>query len=191
MEQYIEAIKLGMPGQCIILDEGNLFLLSRDAMSSQNKDALRLFALMRQKRLITIICVPNFFTLDTYVREHRVDTLFHIFRQSKTMARYICVTRPDALRQISKDGRVNKQVMGHDLPDGSYFLGRAMPRFPKLNDIDETFYKVKKADHFNQFLDDLKHKLNKESGASKDSRRIRRNFKVKHSEGVFGGPVLQ
>ena len=72
-----------------VLDEGNLFLFSRESMSDSNRNMVKLFALMRQRNACIILNVPNFFTVDSYVRDHRVGTLNYLHARGK----YQCFVR--------------------------------------------------------------------------------------------------
>ncbi|MAF36864.1 hypothetical protein CL622_07135, partial [archaeon] len=150
MIDFIKGMKETKPGQTFILDEGNLFLFSREAMSEDNKFMLKLFALMRQKNLCVIICVPNFFTLDSYIRDHRVDSLLYCHSKSK----YIGYTGK-AIKIISNQGSRYKQVAGHKIPGGSFWVGYWNKFIPNYNDITEKSYRQHKGDHFAEFLDEM------------------------------------
>src|SRR3989338_6722868 len=80
---FVAALRTAQIGDTFVLDEGNLFIFSRESMKDENKLMLKLFAIMRQKRLCIIINVPNFFTLDTYVRDHRADMLVYVHQRGK------------------------------------------------------------------------------------------------------------
>jgi energy-coupling factor transporter ATP-binding protein EcfA2 len=118
MTDYIDRLRNSKPGQAFILDEGNMFLFNREAYSDDNRFMVKLFALMRQKNLITIICVPNFFTLDSYVRLHRVDTLIYISKRGK----YIGYVK-GAIKIVSKEGQRTNRMGGFKLRDGTYWPG--------------------------------------------------------------------
>lgn len=156
MENYVKGIKHAKPGQAFVLDEGNLFLFSRESLSSDNKFMLKLMALMRQRNLLTIICVPNFFTVDSYVRDHRVDTLLYSVKRGT-----FCCYVKKAINIISKEGRQTKQVGGHKIPDGYYFNGYFSKDFPKIPDLSKEAYEKHKAENFEQFLDDLNESIEK------------------------------
>lgn len=155
--QYINNLSETQKGDVLIPDEGNLFLLNREAMGQDNRYMLKLFALMRQRNVITIICVPNFFTLDSYVRLHRVDGLIRIHERGKFV-----FFNQEAIKQINE----NRNFAGQ-FRSGSYFMGYFNKQFPKLNDLDSEAYKINKKDNFNIFLDELKTYYNKENSSQK------------------------
>lgn len=150
MYDFLEQLKEAKPGSTFILDEGNMFLLSREAFSSDNIFMVKLFAIMRQKNLCIIICVPNFFTLDSYVRDHRVDTLVYVH----TRAKYVTFVKK-AIRIISNLGSRFKQVGGHKIPEGNCWSGYFNKEIPKINDVNISTYLNLKGKHFDFFLEEL------------------------------------
>lgn len=159
--QLINGIINSEKGDVFVLDEGNLFLFSRDAMSGGNKFMLKLFALMRQKNLCLIICVPNFFTLDTYVRDHRVDTLIYINKKG-TFTSY----HKRCIPIISRVGFKNKSIASVRVPHGTFFNGYYNKFFPTLNDITVESYKKHKSDEFDIFLKEMKRDIEDMEGKS-------------------------
>lgn len=156
---FIKGIRYSQPGDCFVLDEGNLFLFSRESMSDENRFMVKLFALMRQRNLCVIICVPNFFTLDSYVRDHRVDSLIYLQRKAHL---YVYVKK--AIQIISKEGAKYKQIRGIRVPHGTYFPGYFNRELPKLNDITVETYQKYKAQHFDQFIEDLEEAVQSKQG---------------------------
>lgn len=148
---FIDNIDTSQKGDCIQLDEGNLFLFSREAMSGTNVDMVKIFALMRQRNLIVIICVPNFFTLDTYIRDHRVDTLINIEERGK----FTCYFGK-AIKIISKEGAKYKTIKGIKVPYGTFFDGYYNKLFPTQNDITFETYSQHKHNQFKDFITELK-----------------------------------
>lgn len=147
--QLLDKIEESKPGECLILDEGNLFLFSREAMSGGNKIMVKLFALFRQKNLIIIINVPNFFTLDSYVRDHRTRTLNWISSRGKYQS-----YKGKAIRMVSNQGVKFKQIAGIRVPPACSFKGWFAKYFP--NSIDEDEYKKYKKINFDEFLEDIR-----------------------------------
>lgn len=152
---FVQKIKDSKPGQVFILDEGNLFLFGRQSMGMDNILMVKLFALMRQRNLIVIINVPNFFTLDNYVRCHRVDTLLYVHRKGKMR----CFV-DTAIRIISHKGAKYKNITsGMNIPPGQTFQCNFFKAFPHINDINEETYKNHKHSQFVEFLDDIENTL--------------------------------
>jgi hypothetical protein len=158
--QFIKGIKKAERGQAFVLDEGNLFLFSRESMSDDNRIMLKLFALMRQKNLCVIICVPNFFTLDSYVRDHRTNTLIWLHKK----ANFRCFVGK-AIRIISKEGSRFKQISGIKVPDGTFFNGSFNSGFP--TNVPREDYLKYKSNNFNKFLDDIDNSISEREGMSK------------------------
>lgn len=150
MYDFVNALRTAKTGQTFILDEGNMFLFSRESMGEGNRLMLKLFALLRQKNLCIIICVPNFWTLDSYVRDHRVDTLMWVH----TKAKYNCYTGK-AIKIISKEGHKFKRISGIRVPVNTFWSGYFNKGIPTLNDINHESYKEHKGEHFDEFLEDI------------------------------------
>jgi len=161
-EQFIEGIEHSKKGQAFVLDEGNLFLFSREAMGSNNKIMVKLFALMRQKNLCVIVNVPNFYTVDSYIRDHRVRTLLEIPKRG-----YFKCIIGSGITQVSKDGNKYKRVGGVHLKDGTYFYGTFRKGIPEMNDITWETYSRYKQEEFDKFIQDIKGTVEDYSANSK------------------------
>jgi len=151
MMDFLKQIEDAPKGACFILDEGNLFLSSREAMTLGNRFMQKLMAVMRQRNLCVIINVPNFWTVDSYVRNHRTDTLIYVnsrgnFRAYKDIAIPLC----------SKWGMATKSFNGVKVPSNHVWKGSFNRYLPTINDISHEQYKNYKADTFTEFLEDLK-----------------------------------
>ena len=148
--QFIEAVEIGKKS-CIHLDEGNLILFSREAMSGGNKDMVKILALMRQRNLCVGICVPNFWTLDTYMREHRVNCVIDITARGHYTG-YI----DKAIQLLSKYGKETKSCSSVVCPYGTFWKGTFNDGIPNINDINKESYMKHKTDTFDSFIADLK-----------------------------------
>lgn len=71
------------PGKVVIIDEGATAFFSRDAMSTDVKDGIKLLTVMGERNLFVILCVPSFFILDKYIREHRVSGLIKVVARGR------------------------------------------------------------------------------------------------------------
>ena len=136
-------------GKVIILDEGNMFLFSREAMSGGNKMMVKLLSICRQLNICLIINVPNFFTIDTYIREHRVKSLTMIYRRG-----YARVYNSKYLKLISVQGSKLKNVLGVKVSYDGWFDTTYSNSFPPL--INEANYLKLKNEHMRGFLQDLR-----------------------------------
>ena len=81
--QFVETVKKATRGQAVVFDETMGFLSSRGAMSSFNRDLIKVFSEMRYKGLVIILCIPNFFEMDRYPALHRSEGLFYVYERSK------------------------------------------------------------------------------------------------------------
>lgn len=156
---FVRAIKEVKPGSCILLDEGCLFLFSREAMSDSNRLVVKLLTIMRQKNLVVIVCLPNFHILDTYLRDHRVQTLIHI---NKRGCFTVYVGR--AIKILSKEGRRYKVIEGIKTPYGLFFQGNFNKKFPETNGLTRELYIEHKSKTFQIFLEDIERDLSKRAG---------------------------
>lgn len=144
--KLLKEIKGYNVGDSILLDEGALFLFSRDSMTGDNRIVTKLFTIFRQLSLNVVICIPNFWMLDSYVREHRVMTLIHIIERGK----FIAYTG-DAIRLLAIKGKRNKSFYGVRIPDGTSWRGYNIRKFPEINNLSYDTY----MDHKRQVLDNF------------------------------------
>lgn len=75
------AIKNSQPGQAILADEGSLIFFARSAMSNDGKIGMNLLTTMRMFNVYLAVCIPNFWVLEKYIREHRVKTLSRVVKR--------------------------------------------------------------------------------------------------------------
>jgi hypothetical protein len=69
--------------QAIVFDETMGFLSSRGAMSTFNRQLIKVMSEMRSKNLFVILCIPNFFELDRYPAMHRSTGLLYVFKRTR------------------------------------------------------------------------------------------------------------
>ena len=150
MKQFTGGLKECQKGDSFQLDEGNLFLFSREAMSGDNKAAVKLFSVIRMKNLHIGICVPNFYTLDTYIRDHRVDTLIRISDRGKYTA-YV----GEGIKIVSKEGAPYKNMNGIRLPLKWMTKGWYTKEIPQINDLSTDEYNKHKEKNIDNFIDEL------------------------------------
>lgn len=67
-------------------DEAITHFYSRKAMSEDNVTCNQILAQCGYKHNIQFILIPNFFVLDTYIREHRVHAIVKVYRGNKFKA---------------------------------------------------------------------------------------------------------
>lgn len=129
----------------LTLDEGNE-LLAREAMSKHNVFFQKVFNIQRALGFAIGICIPNFFMLDTTVRDHRVKTLIHVIERGK----YRCIFS-QGIKWVSKEGKFTKNVIVPSLSRKFYFNGYFNQYFP--NTIDKDNYIESKLDGIGELLE--------------------------------------
>ena len=152
IHDFLAVIKDAKPGETIILDEGAIFLFSREGMSKDNRKVIKAFNLIRQLNLHLVICIPNYYNLDTYIRKHRVDSLIQI-RKSKDTYRGISKKAIIIINQMENKIR---NVTSVKIPYGSFWDGYWGNKYPEVNDITESEYRRKKREHLDQYIDEMR-----------------------------------
>lgn len=147
-KQFIHALKTSEKREAILMDEGGVMLYSRESMSQLNKMFTKTFMVMRQKNLFVCVCIPNFFVLDTYVRDHRVTTWFDISKRGLYTA-YFGI----ALKKLSRDGQKYKNIVGIKKPVGYWWQGKFNKSFP--NTLSKEEYVERKEKHMDKWLGEL------------------------------------
>lgn len=70
-------------GQAVVIDEGATSFFSRESMRDDNIEGVKLLTVMGERNLFVILCVPSFFIIDKYIREHRVSALIKVVARGK------------------------------------------------------------------------------------------------------------
>jgi hypothetical protein len=145
-------------GDTIWLDEGALFLFSRNSLKKENKILVELLSIVRQLNLHLVICVPNFFILDTYLRDHRVNSLFHVVVNRKNFLYF----NRDAISILNAVGKQTKNIIkGLDYINKSdCFVGRWNKSFGETPNLLEKDYISLKTSNMNDFMKRLEQTLN-------------------------------
>lgn len=149
-EKLFKVLEVAKRGDSLLLDEGALFLFSRDAMSMNNKQITKLFTIFRQMNLHICICIPNFWMLESYIRDHRVKTLVHVIHRSH----YVAYTG-DSIKIISHVGRDKKSFNGIRVQNGTFWDGYFRKEFPKFGHLTEEMYREEKLAIAKKFVAEL------------------------------------
>lgn len=80
-DDMVRMIKKSYPGKAVLIDEGALIFFSRDYAGTSTKDAVKMLTTMRAFNLFVAICIPNFWIIDKYIREHRGRTLSRVIHR--------------------------------------------------------------------------------------------------------------
>ncbi len=67
----------------IHLDEGGMCLYSRQAMTPENVRTNKKLMVCGYRHNLHFICIPDFFSLDSYIKNHRVTCIIKIFKDNK------------------------------------------------------------------------------------------------------------
>jgi excisionase family DNA binding protein len=136
-------------GSCVSLDEGGTNLNSREAMTQMNKSLTKAFMVSGIKNCGVIVCIPSFFLLDSYIRNHRVDVLIHIPKRGKFKA-----YSHRRAKMISLKGAKTQNMNVGIRPNDVGWFPKKWP--------DETLekeYREKEAKYKTAYLKDLKSNL--------------------------------
>ena len=66
------------PGASILHDELGKSAFNRDAMKKVNKEIVKMAMVCRDQNKSLLSCIPNFWWLDPYLRDHRTRYWFHV-----------------------------------------------------------------------------------------------------------------
>lgn len=150
-EDFIKRTLDSKPGQVYQIDEGSMMLFSRQTMSKGNINLVQIVQLMRQLRLCTIICIPTFEQLDSYIRRHRIDTLIEVFPGFK----YRCVNSKNVISFINNEIRKGFKLHNVQLKAHHRFLGYFNKDFPLLENMDWEDYERLKRDKYVDYVKEV------------------------------------
>lgn len=134
---YINILKRKAQGndietpESLVMDE-NTELLSRESLSMSNRVLTKTFFVQRRLHFLVIMCIPNFFMLDSVVREHRVSTVIYI----KQRGDYRAIVGK-GIKLVNEYGKKEKNIERVSLPPGTYWDGHFNDNFPKTIDPEE------------------------------------------------------
>lgn len=67
--------------KAILIDEGMDALYKRDWMSSERKRFNRFCSMCRKQNMVVSVCIPSFWDIDPYFRNHRIKLLVHVIER--------------------------------------------------------------------------------------------------------------
>ncbi len=76
--ELIKILKSIKPKSILVVDEAQKLLYKRNYNSTERKALNILFSTIREKNLIVIFCIPDFYDLDVYFRNWRIKTWIYI-----------------------------------------------------------------------------------------------------------------
>lgn len=143
-KNFLLASKETTKGDSIQLDEGAMFLNSRERLKDNNIMVTKLFMVNRQDNKHYSICIPDFFDLDPYFRQHRVKYLIQITSKGRYK-----IIRKEGINIINMLGKQKKHKV--KLPSNMFHTGYFNKTFPEINDITHESYTKLKRDCKDKF----------------------------------------
>ena len=119
-------------GGCILIDEGALLAMSRNAMTSDNREFMKIMTICRKFNQLIIICIPNINIIDSYIRNHRVAALVRVTK----LARYAIYSKKK-LNSVRKHPHSSKLIYPRPNIRESFpkFNGELWPKYLKKKDL--------------------------------------------------------
>ena len=154
-EEFLKQLKETKKGDTIIFDEAGTALYSREAMTTMNRMLTKAFMVSGLKNICIILCIPDFFSLDSYVRMHRINLLLYVVKRG----RYLSYSKKRA-KGISLKGSKMKNVRVVKSLDYGWFP----KQFPK--ELEEAYRKKERAYKFS-FIGSIKDNLEGNYNTSK------------------------
>lgn len=109
VQSFHKAVFTSKPGDVQIIDEAILFAFSRKALSKENTELVKILATCRSQCNIILFCIPNFHTVDKYLREHRIVCGLEVTRRGnftiwpkKAMVK-MANKKPHGMKNIIRD----------------------------------------------------------------------------------------
>jgi hypothetical protein len=152
--EFIQNLRKGQPGDAVTSDEGGLMLFSRESMSLQNRSNVKTLMVVRKKSLALCICVPDYNSIDSYIRNHRTKLLIEVISRGHYKAIF-----GEGLKKINREIGKMKNINAITLPEGYFWHGHFRKCFPKT--MDEEAYQKKKDEHIDLFLSEVENEQKK------------------------------
>ena len=142
-DQFIDKIKKAKPNSCILLDEAFSASSSRGALTEVNRSMVAVATEMRQRNLYVLIVLPTFFDLDKYFALWRCRALFHVYFNKKGGRGNFIIFPKSAKKYLYLNG---KKHYNYSKPASPF----PACSFPNYYTVDETEYRIKKAEAFSK-----------------------------------------
>lgn len=102
---FVQSLQSCKDGDTLVFDEAGDGLFSRDFASAMSKQLVKLFMVIRGKRLITFLVLPSFFMIDAYFRKHRIRGLFYVYKRGR-----VAFFNQDKMKKIIMWGERNQNL---------------------------------------------------------------------------------
>jgi len=122
----------GLPKYAAIMaDEMGLIAFSREAMTKANRDLVKALMVCRDQNKALVLCIPNFWFLDSYVRNHRTTYWIHLPQIE---------IKGNRIRGFAEVRRKKENRWGNE----PYWQKLGVIRFDRLPEEIEKIYKEQK-----------------------------------------------
>ena len=134
-EQFLEALKTATKGQAVIFDEAYV-VGARNALTEFNKKVIEIMSQIRSRNLYIFFVLPALFDLDRTLALHRIDTLFHCYKDDYGNRGKYSVYFQKKVKGLYLNG---KKFYSYAKPDPNFFTN-----FSACFVLDEDLYEKKK-----------------------------------------------
>jgi len=149
-EGFMDDLKVLGKAMATQYDEASTGLFSREAMSKLSTTLIKMFTLIRSKNLFIVLCIPDFYIIDKYLRNVRIHCLIH--KTDKRKYQFYDKQKVVRLSKFNNWNDARKKV--------SYnFRGTCNKQFP--NQVSQEEYEKKKAESTHEVIDDLANAMTK------------------------------
>lgn len=167
-EDFLQLVEKGKRGDTILIDEGNAFLFSREAMKPENVGALKTFAEQRALGYNTIVCAPNYWTIDSKARPRFRAVIFarEVKKNGRSTFRFRCINKK-GVDHMNKPKNVNIPLMSQRFTRRMFFDSTWYvygDKIPKINDITWGEYDTYKKSSVRDNVRERRLKLMKKNG---------------------------
>lgn len=163
LSDLIRVLRIVKKGDSILLDEGGMFLFSRNALKSDVIDTIKMFQIIRQKNIHFCICIPNIKFLDTYFRSGRIKTLLRVLGRGRYIA-YTGNNIPAIAQHYSKNFSLNNFKPFSDL----FWTGHFRKDVCRINGFGMDTYKAGKDSHLSKYLSMMREEYSQEGSNGKE-----------------------
>lgn len=141
----------------LIIDEGSLLFSSKDAMTKEQKNIIKILQVIRQKNMCLIIVAPSFFDLNKYIAVERSRFLLHCYTDKELNRGRFSYFGEKKKRRLYQMGKKNFNSYAKPKADflgrfGDYdFFGQEYKDM-KVKNLMETFKQKKQEPHLDKVV---------------------------------------
>jgi energy-coupling factor transporter ATP-binding protein EcfA2 len=150
--EFIHNLRIVDILKAINIDEGAIGLYSRESMNIDNRNMVKTFMVIRRKSLFVTVCIPDYSSLDSYIRNHRTSLLIYIMKRGHYIAFF-----GEGLQKINQDIQKMKNISHIKVSDGFFWHGYFRKDFP--DNLNVVEYLEKKDKHIENFLEQMEKQM--------------------------------